>query len=267
MKILGFLSHFWVLGLFLLTCCNNTDKKEERIEFIINSKKVNFYNDLFATVYVSDTNWVEMAKFADSLIKGHGFFSTISFYLDSTNIPIINETYSYYPYDIESVADYTIPNTNRIFEEKKEIEETEDLTFKLFTFNDKVIEVENPYQADYREVNSIIKFNINHTFNTEQTQKTASRFVKLMLESNLDKLSNLFIGEIDKEQLQNIHELLLGTKWDNVRKSEGGSAEKYNLWYVQRSFVKDLDTLKVKIHFDVNKSAEKIERVEYSYLD
>ena len=259
---------YWVfisLLIFMLVKCDLSE--DEKTKFVIHSLKIDPYNDLFATVYVSDTNWTKMAEFADSLVQGRFIHSEISFYVDSNNIPVINEIFSYYPYDIESIADYGMPNRSRIFEDKKEINESEDLSFKLFTYNNQIIEIDSSYCVDYRKVNTYIKYHNNYDNYDEQTQKTASRFIKLMLESNLDKLSNLFIGEIDKEQLQNIHELLLGTEWDNVRKSEGGSAEKYNLWYVQRSFVKDLDTLKVKIHFDVNKSAEKIERVEYSYLD
>lgn len=259
---------YLILIFIVLTFVNcKSFENENKVKFIIHSQKTSPFNDIFATVYVSDTSWMQIADFADSLVKGYGFFSTVSFYTDSNNIPIINEVYSYYPYDIESIADYKIQNSLRISQNRKEIDETEDLSFKLVNNNGIVVELNESYSIDYKIVNSIINYQNNYDSYGQGTQKTASDFINLLLESNLDKLSNLFIGEIDEEQVQNIHEILLSTEWDKVRKSEGGSAEKYNLWYVQRSFVKDMDTLKIKIHFDVNKAADKIESVEYSYVE
>lgn len=261
-----FYSIYMLISIFVIFSCNQK-YDEKNAEFIVYSKKINSYNNLYATVYVSDADWVEMAEFADSMVREHSFLSNILFYNDSTNTPVLSDALLAFDKSVESIATYVIPLSNRIADEGKIIDSTIDLSFKLFANNGKVIELDNPYNADYRDANAYVVFHNNYYDYDKQTQETASRFINLMLESNLDKLSNLFIGEIDEEQVQNINELLLSTEWDKVRKSEGGSAEKYNLWYVQRSFVKDMDTLKIKIHFDVNKAADKIESVEYSYVE
>lgn len=256
---------FLVIYVFAFFSCKNLMSDEEQIEYIIKSKKIDSYNNIHASVYVSDTIWFKLAEFADSLVEGYGPQSGISFYADSNNVPIINEFYSYDPVGIEELASYIMPSKFEIYDEMIKIDEKKDLSFKLITYSNEVYTVKNPYIADYKEINADINFHKNYDYFDEQTKTIADTFIHLLLEGKPLEAPDFFQGKIDMDHISKIQDLFLGTEWDKVIKNKGISQGKYNLWYLQRDFVKNTDTLSIKIHFDVNKSAEKIERVEYSY--
>ena len=254
------------LTILILTISSCDDKANEKeLEFIVYSKKTTPYNNLYATVYVSDTNWLRVAEIADSMVREYGFLSKILFYNDSSNVPILSDILLTFDKYVEPIASYVIPQSNQLIDKGEIVDGNIDLSFKLLIINDREIQLDSPYNSDYRGVNDYINFHKNYDYFDEQTKTTADDFIHLLLENKTNEAIIYFQDKIDMEYLSKIKELLLGTEWIKVLKSDWISEDKYNLWCVQRDFVKDTDTLAIKIHFDVNKSAEKIERVEYSY--
>jgi hypothetical protein len=262
--------NFWLTALSFLFCsCNNFEKEENKeVEFIIYSQKVDPYNDLYATIYVSDTNWAKIAKFADSLVQGYGFLSVIKFYPDSSNVPTMDENYNFVSNrDSEALASYIVPNANRIFEEKNTIDQTKELMFKLFTINDKTYNVKTPYVADFHQVNDYIKYHNNYDNYKSSTLEIAELFIKLLLENKLNEIPSLFSSEIDEKEIDKLHGLLFEAEWDKIKIVTGENEKKYNLWFIDYNLTTDSDSLKVKVHFDVNNSPEKIQKIEYFYYN
>src|SRR5690554_8039711 len=76
------------------------------------------------------------------------------------------------------------------------------------------------------------------------TLETAELFIKLLLENKLNEIPILFSSEIDEQEIDELHGLLLEEEWGKVKIVQGENVKKYNLWFIDYNLTTDSDSLR-----------------------
>lgn len=87
---------------FLISSCqteskedSNSSKDNQQLVFEVVDKKTDYSGETFYLVYVSDTLWPELKRFADSVaFEDDSKYTRINFYISRENTPVYSDTFS-----------------------------------------------------------------------------------------------------------------------------------------------------------------------------
>ena len=273
-KIMHFkLLSFIMLFIILFSCSdskedNNSHNINPKYNYIIKDTVTNPFGCFFALVYTPDTSWVDMAKFADSLVQGKGYESAVGFFSDSTLDVWFDETYGMHSTGkLDIVASYLIPREDLYYNSQSEQLEGELDTFYFHLLNsetDEYIRLDNPYFITKSKIDYLNTFFEKFETFREETEISKYEIMAQIADGKVDSLVKLSQNiDIDTSKLRDMVNLISPFFEGEVSRSSGGEQYNYKVWWEKHRFILEKDTLDLKAYFNVMESTEKFIKLDY----
>lgn len=235
------------------------NSKENDNEIIIKDFYQTMNGDKHYIVYTSDTNSLNLMRYADSLVKYSGIESGVGFVFDSTRIPHFEDFGNIVPHEFDLDASYLISQDFRSLENG-----IDTIWFHLWVNGDKkrkIIDPNNKYIASSK-IDSVLEFYSIRNKLRKEAQSNSDHFLVKLIDREIE--SSRFEKYLDSNEFQYLYKEIEKYSPKDIKREHSYSGEKSKYYQLKYTLVNDsMDTFELRMDYVFTYDNFKLENVKY----